>query len=164
MATRGQHFFLPNSGYSGNQSRGGAGRGGAGRGGAGAGAGAALLLNCRFQRHGRSNKEPGRVVSLGFFPLNFICRTHANSCNSTLWRVMSSVVGANLKKEAGVGIPTTRSLGDQGTFQSSPIPEVPAAFGCSRLGLAAGGPPSPPPAPPTPTHTLPELEIPQVLL
>ena len=85
-------------------------------------------------------------------PLTFISRTHANSCNSTLWRVMSYVVGLTPRKEAGVGIPTTRSLGDRGTFQSSPIPEVPAAFGCNRLGLAAGGPP-PPPCPHTRTHS-----------
>ena len=69
-------------------------------------------------------------------------------------------MGLTPRKEAGVGIPTTRSLGDQGTFQSSPIPEVPAAFECNRLGLAAGGPPPPVP---THTHTLPELEIRQVL-
>ena len=85
-------------------------------------------------------------------PLTFISRTHANSCNSTLWRVMSYVVGLTPRKEAGVGIPTIRSLGDRGTFQSSPIPEVPAAFGCNRLGLAAGGPP-PPPCPHTRTHS-----------
>ena len=98
MVSRWQHFFLPNSGYLGNQNL----KEGLAPG----------LSSCSCDR---SNKEPGRIVSLDFFPL-----------------------------PSGLEIPTTRSLGAQGTFQNSSIPEVPASFGCSRLGLAAGGPPSTP--------------------
>ena len=57
---------------------------------------------------------------------------------------MSSVGGMTPRKESGVGMPTTRSLVAQGTFQSSSIPDIPASFGFSRLGLAAGGPPHTP--------------------
>ena len=57
---------------------------------------------------------------------------------------MSSVGRVTPRKETGIGMPTTRSLVAQGTFQSSSIPDVLAPFGFSRLGLAAGGPPPDP--------------------
>ena len=99
MVTRRQHFFLPNSGSLSNQSLR-----------ESLAPGLSTSANCD-----RSNKQPGRIMSLDFFPL-----------------------------PSGLGIPTTRSLGAQGTFRNSSIPEVPTSFGCSRLGLAAGGPPSTP--------------------
>ena len=127
MTTRRQHFFLPNSDCLCNQS---------------------LALRLSVLANGERS-----IVSLDFFPPTFISRTHANSCNSTLRRMMSSIGEVISKKEAGVGIPTTRSLGAQGTFQISSIPEVPTFFWGSRLDLAARGHPPP----------LPELEILQVL-
>ena len=98
MVSRWQHFFLPNSGYLGNQSL-----------------RESLAPGLSSFSYDRSNIQPGRIVSLDFFPL-----------------------------PSGPEIPTTRSLGAQGTFRNSSIPEVPASFGCSRLGLAVGGPPATP--------------------
>ena len=47
----------------------------------------------------------------------------------TLWRVLSSIDGVTVKKEAGGGNPNTRRHGAHGAFQSSSSPEAPHPAG-----------------------------------
>ena len=55
--------------------------------------------------------------------------THPSCCNTTLGRVLSSIGGMTLRKEAGGGNPNTRRRGAHGAFQSSSSPEAPHPAG-----------------------------------
>ena len=86
-------------------------------------------------------KKHPRLVSHSFFLPYPIPWTHPGSCTSRLGKVLSSIGGATLRKEAGGGNPATRSHGAQGTLQSSCSPETPPSFWGTRVGSAAGGSP-----------------------
>ena len=74
-------------------------------------------------------KKHPRLVSHPFFLPYPIPWTHPSSCTTTLGKVLSSIGGATLRKEAGGGNPTTRRHGAHGAFQSSSSPEAPHPLG-----------------------------------
>ena len=73
-------------------------------------------------------KKHPRLVSHSFF-LTPTPWTNPNSCNPTLWRVLSSIDGVTVKKEPRDGNPYTRRRGAHGAFQSSSSPEAPHPAG-----------------------------------
>ena len=101
-------------------------------------------------------KKHPRLVSHPFFLPYPIPWTHPSSCTTTLGKVLSSIGGATLRKEAGGRNPNTRRHGAHGAFQSSPSPEVahpldavgvvplqedvPASRGCGLMQRGKGSP------------------------
>ena len=109
--------------------------------------GKALLWDCQFQRIVPEVTNSQHVLCLLISsPLTFIAWTHANSCNSTLWRVMSSVGGGDPKEGGWCGDHHHQESWSPGDFsklfhpRSSNILWVHSAWhGCRR---------TPPPSPP----------------
>ena len=69
---------------------------------------------------------------LCFIPSSFLTPipwTHPSSCNTTLWRVLSSIGGVTLKKEAGGGNSTARRHGAHAAFRSSSSTQAPHPLG-----------------------------------
>jgi len=83
-------------------------------------------------------EDTPRLGSPDFFPVTQHPQTHPNS-HSACGRVLSSVGGVTLRKEAGAGNPTPRKYGAQGSVQSSSIPEARPSFVCWRLDFSVGG-------------------------
>ena len=67
--------------------------------------------------------------------------TNPNSCNTTLGRVLSSIGGVTLRKEAEGGNPNTRRHGAHGAFHSSSRPKAPHPFGAGGIVLVQEDPP-----------------------
>ena len=82
-------------------------------------------------------EAPKACVPFFFLP-NRIPWTHPSSCNTTLGRVLSSVDGRTLRKEAGGGNLTTRRQEPTG-FSKLFQPRGSTSFGCSRRSFTAGG-------------------------
>ena len=74
----------------------------------------------------------GNTQGLCSIPSSFLTPipwTNPNSCNPTLWRVLSSTDGVTQKNQPGDGNPNTRRHGAYGVFQSSSSPEAPHPLG-----------------------------------
>ena len=87
--------------------------------------GKGLFLDCQS---GKCQEKHPRPVSHSFF-LPPSPGQIPVPLTPTLWRVLSSIDGVTVKKEAGGGNPNTRRHGAHGAFQSSSSPEAPHPAG-----------------------------------
>ena len=87
--------------------------------------GKGLFLDCQS---GKCQEKHPRPVSHSFF-LPPSPEQIPVPLTPTLWRVLSSIDGVTVKKEAGGGNPNTRRHGAHGAFQSSSSPEAPHPAG-----------------------------------
>ena len=99
--------------------------------------GKVLFLDCQG---GKCQKKHPRLVSHSFF-LPYPCPLDTSQLlQHHSRRVLSSIGGVTLRKEAGGGNPTTRNQRAPGTFQSSSSPETPPREGVSLFSLQARPP------------------------
>ena len=88
--------------------------------------GKVLFLDCQG---GKCQKKHPRLVSHSFF-LPYPCPLDTSQLlQHHSRRVLSSIGGVTLRKEAGGGNPNTRRHGADGAFQSSSSPEAPHPLG-----------------------------------
>ena len=119
VATRRQHFFMPNSGSFRRQGR----------------KEDPVRRRSRVQR-ARRNAQGSHLIPSTPSPL--FRKAHPSSWNTTLWRGDHKEGG--WRGLGGGRTPAQRTRGAQGTFQSSSSPEVPPFFRCSRLDFSARRP------------------------
>ena len=120
MVTRWQHVFMPNSVYWGNQSLGEI---------------AAPGLSVRAESAKRNTQGLCSIPSSFLTPVPW---THPSYCNTTLGRVLSSIGGVTLRKEAGGGHPNTRRHGAH-VFLKLFHPRGSTSFGFNRYSFTASG-------------------------
>ena len=100
--------------------------------------GKVLFLDCQG---GKCQKKHPRLVSHSFF-LPYPCPLDTSQLlQHHSRRVLSSIGGVTLRKEAGGGNPNTRRHGAHGAFQSSSSPEAPHPLGAVGVVLVQGDPP-----------------------
>ena len=85
-------------------------------------------------------KKHPRLVSHSFFLPYLIPWTHPSSCTSRLGKVLSSIGGATLRKEARGGNPTIRRQWSPWGFSELFQPKGSTSFGYSRCTFTTGGP------------------------
>ena len=119
IATGWEHIFITNSGSWGNQN---------------------LGESPVPGLSGMCQKKHPRLVSHPFlsYPIPW---THPSSCTTPLGKVLSSIGGVILRKEAGGGNPTNRRHGAHGSYQSSSSPEAPRPLGAVGVVSLQDGPP-----------------------
>lgn len=112
----GHHVFMPNPAYWGNQS-----------------------LRERPVPGLSEWKVPGETTKacVPFLLPSPIPWTNTSSCNTTLWRVLSSIGGATPRKRLEVGTPTPGDMEPMG-FSKLFQPRGSTSFGCSRRSFTAG--------------------------